>query len=289
MQPPEQALAVSHHAVNPHAGGLLRCGNRLSGKRRARQDFHLCAVVLHIERLCGRFVFLAGAAGAQPHGGHQIGQTHGGNGKAHRGEVEHGETEAGFLITEIGNEQVGRGADERDLAAEQGGERQRHEDDPRRIFEAAGGGQRQRQHERERRDVVHEGGEHQSQPALQGHVQAGAGRERGKPPPQKINRAGLGNGPADDQNGRHGDDGGIAEAGEGILRRNEPEEHARHEADGGDDVVPPPVEAHGHQRSGKNEKKKALARGHVAKVRENRAGAQLFLGCGKVGSIAKHG
>ena len=112
-----------------------------------------------------------------------------GHGQADRREVEHAEGAGIALGAKAGHDQVGRRADQRRHAAQDGAERERHQHPPRRQFQAGRQLDRDRHQQRHRTDVVHEARQHRTQPDQRGQAPAGAGFFWHRVAHQHIDRA----------------------------------------------------------------------------------------------------
>ncbi len=163
----------------------------------------------------------------------------GGDGDARRGEVEHGEAAALGASPKAGHDEIGRRADERGHAAEDGAEGERHEHAARREFEFLrdldGGGHEQR----ERAHVVHEGGEDGGDGGERGDGEGGAGGGGQQAARDGVDGPGGLQAPAQHQHARDGDDGGVAEAREGLGVGHDPGDHAGEQRAQRDHVVAP--------------------------------------------------
>ena len=156
------------------------------------------------------------------------------------------------LLADAGDEDVGRGADQRRQPADERAEGQRHEEFRRRAALALGELEGDRQEDRQRADILHEGGEHGDQGDQHADLQVGRFEIGRDAPHEAVDEAGIADRGADDE--RAGDQRHdlVAEAGEGLVGRNDAREHGGEQRQQGDDVVAQPVPQEQHQHGGKD-------------------------------------
>ena len=244
-----QPHAAAHHGDDLRAGGLQR---RLDVVQRHAHDLALLRhadlgevgpglEALHVPRPVGRH---------QPPGArHGEGDPRHGHREADRRDVEHPEGARPALGAEARDDQVRRRPDQRGHAAEDGAERERHQDLPRREVEPPGHLHRHRHQERHGPHVVHHPRQRRAQPDQRREADGRPGLSRQQAAAPHVHRAGGLQRPARHQHAGDGDDGGVAEAGEGVLRRDRPGHGAGEQRPERHHVVAPAApEEHGHGR-----------------------------------------
>ncbi|MDX1501456.1 MAG: hypothetical protein R3325_03760 [Thermoanaerobaculia bacterium] len=241
---PALALDPHHRQAEGRAQAALAQG--LAGQPRALR--HRQAEKLAVEAVELAEVALprrTGAAGGEvaaavgqqlpPHEGHEE------DPRQHHRETDGGEVEeleGGLAVRALGlgDQQVGRRADEGGQAAQEGAVGQGDQQLGGRVPGPAGDVHHHGQQQRRHPDVVHEGrhracGDHHGE--QQRHL-AGAGQTHDVAP-QEARHPGPLQPPAEDEDRPHRDDGGVAEAGKGLLGLQQPGErqgqqhHQRHD------------------------------------------------------------
>ena len=167
-----------------------------------------------------------------------------------RREVEQKEPLARRLGPKGRDQKVRRRPDQGDHAAEQGGERQRHQQQGRRVADAAVPSTGRRGISRASAPTLFmNAGQQRAQQAERGQVGERRAGRVDQPAGERIDRAGARQRAADHQHRGDGDHRGIAEPGKRRLRRHQPEQDSDHQAGDRDHVVAPAVPDEHRQRA----------------------------------------
>ena len=228
-------------ALAPHDGEDLHVlqvelGERHAGGGTALTHGHLGEIRADMHQLCAAHTrFAPGYEPPAP----QDEEEHAPNRhqSTDRGEVEEPEGRSDRLLAEARHDQVGWGADQRRHAAEQGAERERHQEERRRPSAVPRETDRHRHQQGQGPHVVDECGEHR-------HRDREAGQQGERTCAQSLQWTRC---PLDHAGGREGmthheyrgdgHDGGVPEPTECLIRRHQSHEGCRHESHQRDQVV----------------------------------------------------
>ncbi len=224
--------------TSPAAAELDR-GDRPADEWRVSADLELGRVVLDLERRLDPGA--ASAARQQPPTDGQKQEPADRDPKADRHEVEHVKRLAGQLFADTGDQQIGRGSDQRHRAAEQRGEAERHQQFRRRALVAARDLKSHRHKNRQRTDVLDEGRKPGDAGRKDADLERRRAQQRREPAHQDIDSSRAGDRGADDE--RPGDQRQhrVRKAGKRALRGDDADRCRGHQRDQADEVVAQPV------------------------------------------------
>ena len=211
-------------------------------------------------------------------------------------ELEHAEGRHAVLDGERADQQVGRGADQGAGAAEDRRVGQRHQQARRADPVVLGEPRADRDEDRHRGRVVDERGDEAGQRQQEGRRPAARSpRVAGDPVADAAHQAALDQALAQDEHHQHGDDGGVAEPGDRLLRSHQVEQQQQAQGDQGRGVERQPLEHERRQRESDDAQQQGDIEGHgttecskvaAASPRRRRRGynrrrCPTFCACGK--------
>ncbi|MNQ87292.1 hypothetical protein D3C85_1025100 [compost metagenome] len=279
-----QAQVVAQHADHLGVGlveQLLDFAQGLAGRLGSRLDPRLGEVSAGVEAGGAGDLALGYQAPAEQGDEQHPCQCHR---DANRAEVEHGKGPGPALRAEAGDDQVGRRADQRGHAAENGAESQRHQHPAGRQCLFPGDLQGNRHQQGERPDIVHEGREQRTEAGQCGNRQHRPGIGGQHALGQRIDHPGHLQAVAQHQHAGDGDHRRVAETAEGLLVRHQPGQHAGQQGAEGDHVVTPATPDEQPDGGDEDGEEQALVLGHTReRSLDERGGAPL--GHGRVGLL----
>ncbi len=188
----------------------------------------------------------------------------GGDARAHGGEVEHAEGLAYELLAHPRHDDVRRGADERDDAAEERAERHRHQEGGGRGASPAGELEGDRHEHGERADILDETRKERHATDKHDDLLMDGAEMRAETAHQPLDDARPGDGSAHHEGAAHDDDDVVAKARECLGRRHDADDDADQQGHESHEVVAPPTPGEETHHADDNAEGEHLLEGHDA-------------------------
>ncbi len=277
------ALVAANQRDDLHIGFILhRADQRVQCAARVLAAFrhaNFGEVGADLEQITVAFLLLApgyqspAEQGDEQHAGHR-------HRRAHRQKGEHAERRLAGFGAIAGDDQVGRRADQRQGAAEQRAERQRHQQVGWRTAALTRHPDRHRHEQRQRADVVHEARAQRDDPGERRHLRPGPLADLHQPARHAVHHAGIEQAAAEHQHRGHRNHRRMPQAGEYLLGRHHAGQRAGQQCREGDQVVAPAIPDKQHQRRRQHTKDDQLFAGHVLHLRSARTPRRIGAGVG---------